>query len=101
MRIEVGDDALDGGLVERGLGNGVDVFAPDAADHLVEQPMPRRIGGGGFASGRRGGGGLRAQHARQARGPVADGCASDERQEDGGTETHGDVAVRILLGRAW
>ena len=37
MRVEVGDDALDRGLVEGAVGDRFDVLPADPADHLVEQ----------------------------------------------------------------
>ena len=41
MRVEIGHDALDRSLFEDRFGQRFDVIAPNAAEHLVEQPVRR------------------------------------------------------------
>ncbi len=47
MRVEAGDHAFDGGLLQLGVGHGLDVFATHPRDDFVEQSMVAR-----FARGR-------------------------------------------------
>ena len=81
MRVEVGDHALHRRLVERAVGDGLDVFAANAADDFVEEPV--RLGSRQRASRRGGGDRLRAQPGRRVRRTEAEGCADREGQQDG------------------